>query len=101
MINNSFWEKLNNMTKDEKIDVLTNMCYSLNSECKESRNLIEKYSEALDKVIEENSFLTETIKKDKRCRITQERRELIDENSRLRKAVALLISQLRCEYYSR
>lgn len=61
----------------------------------------KRYSEVLDKLKNENQFLADTILNDKLGLITTERREIIDENRRLKEVIVLLLGCLKKEYSGR
>ncbi len=60
-----------------------------------------KHSVAINKLKDENKFLTDTIIKNKMSQITVERREILDENRRLKEVIVLLVGCLKKEYSGR
>lgn len=67
----------------------------------EALETFQEYSEAIDKLKDENKFLTDTIIKNKMSQITVERREILDENRRLKEVIVLLVGCLKKEYSGR
>jgi len=76
------------MTNEKAIETLGQVC-------EECFNTLEECTDAINKLKEENRFLTDTIVNNGLARITTERRRILEENRALKKEIVLLTEAIK------